>query len=287
MIERYIETVLKNRNDIVEFIYDYRTDRIGDAIGATRLLQYIKDKYDLRIAAMVNKYDGNPEYGFHRGFNLFEWVDFNPPVIYQIEPAMHNRILFNSVSNFSVWHNLGRLQLYPEMHLPERLSNTDFMLPDTFIAMHILNPVGVRDNGYVRRRMLDMQKYEKIALWFIDRGIPVVRLGAKYDSIKRMDSRIIDFTQDDLTLEQSLTILHKSKLFLSGDTGLKLAASAMNIPIIVEIDAFSILCGGLNGCKPHLLSAVPHNIEFSDYLNCLQKHKTVQELIRSNNSIPV
>jgi len=157
--------------------------------------------------------------------------------------------VITSRRDFCVWDDLNLIPT-PKMHRPERLKG----MPESYISLHILQPTkeGERSTSYVKRRALDFDKYSKLCEMLKNDGHKIVRVGASYDSIKKIDG-IIDLSMNDLSLEDTLKIIGWSQMFIGGDTGLKLAASSMGVPCTIEIDDHSKAIGALSGCDTSIV----------------------------------
>ena len=267
----------------VEAVYDMRHDRIGDGIGVIPILKYMQKSLK-KLSVIYDSKTGDIEHSWQGGINLFEWTDFKPYKVYKQPLKLRPTVtIFNSITNMSVWDTLGLNDLYPEMRVPKAFKNVDEFLgikpTDKVITTHVLNAVnvGVRNTYYVTRRVLNMDKYEKIALELCDRGYKVIRLGAYYDKVRLFKEPVIDLTERDLPLEWSFSILARSCLFYGGDTGLKLAGSALGVPIAVEIDpvsksfVYNLKYRSYFGCKPDLLTEIPYNCSFVEHMKLLDK----------------
>jgi ADP-heptose:LPS heptosyltransferase len=260
-----------------EILYDMRHDRIGDAIGASALMDYVVNKYDVKISVVTDKKDRRLEYSWLPGIDLFEWIPFKPYRIYDTSNYSNlSQSLLNKVINFSIWNQLRELNIYPKMKPPERLLKI-FKKPEgKFISLHVINAVGIRCGEYVQRRILSMEKYERIALELCKRGWKVNRLGIAYDAVRSFKEPVIDYTPWNIPLEQSFIHLSHSSLFLGGDTGLKHASSALGIPMLIETDDHSKRDS--NPGRPDLLTDIPYNCSFEEHMNILNNHPIIKEI---------
>jgi hypothetical protein len=265
-----------------EVIYDTHNDRIGDCIGASALLEYFANKYKVKISVIVDKNDPRHEYSWFKGIDIFEWTSFKPYKIY--EPSIVDdttaAIIFDSRARFygdafHIWALLKKFELYPKMSVPKRLLETFEKPEGKFASLHVLNIAGVRSGEYVNNRKMSMEKYERIALELCNKGWKVNRLGIAYDAIRPFKEPVIDYTSQNLPLEQTFLRLSYSSLFLGGDTGLKHAASAFGIPMIIETNEYNIK-HILQG-RPELVTLVPYNCSFEEYMNILNNHPVIKE----------
>jgi hypothetical protein len=260
-----------------EILYDMRHDRIGDAIGATALMDYVVNKYDVKISVVTDKKDRRLEYSWSPGINLFEWTTFKPYRIYDISCYSNlAQSLLNKVINFSIWNQLRDLKIFPKMYPSDRLLNTYKRPEGKFVSLHVINAVGIRSGEYVQRRILSMEKYERIALELCNKGWKVNRLGIPYDAVRPFKEPIIDYTYKNLILEESFMHLFYSSLFLGGDTGLKHASSAFGIPMLIETDEHSKRDS--NPGRPDLLTDISYNCSFEEYMIILNDHPVIKEI---------
>ena len=243
-------------HEIDEVVYNPTHDMLGDLFGAVFVLRWLKDRYPkLRISWYRGKSNTRQGTEWFSNFNVLDWIDLKIHKFYDDIPS--NKLVISSCGDFHVWHDLicisKNLDWYPK--IDKKVSFLD--LPDKYVVLHILQPTdnGDRNGSYVKRRSLDFEKYEKLAYALEADDISVVRIGASYDMVRKIDG-IIDLS-GDLSLDESLRVVSGAAVFIGGDTGLKLVANTMNIPCVVEIDAKSKSIGGLGGCDPKYLKAFP------------------------------
>lgn len=236
-------------NTIDEIVYDPTKDMIGDLFGAVFLLRWLKERYPhLKLSWYLKKENIRFGTDWFSDFDVLSWIPLDLSFSYDMLPE--DKVLFSSMESFSVWYDLMFLQEAIGWTPKMRRKRSFGGLPQEYIVMHILQTTekGTRSESYVKRRALDFDKYERLAHSL---SIPVVRIGASYDMHRKIKG-ILDFT-GDLTLEDSLRVICGAQVFIGGDTGLKLVASAMGIPCVLEIDAVSKKIGGLGGCDPEIV----------------------------------
>jgi hypothetical protein len=271
-----------------ELVYDMRNDRIGDAIGATAILLWLKNITNLKVSVIYDRKENRDlEYNWAGGINLFDWVEFKPYKIYAETPKGKTIISSYEGKDFSIWKTIKLLNLFPKMTCPSYLiEEVKQKYPFDYVCVHILNAIGARNTGYVTRRVLDMEKYSSIIKWLYDAKIKVIRLGARYDAIKRMPY-CDDLSLKDLSLAESLAILSQSILYLGGDTGLTHAASALGIPVIIETDKDGKDLGGLNGIFPFLHTDIPYKTPLINYIKILMLHRSIYPFVKENNDLSI
>lgn len=247
-----------------EIIYDSRHDQIGDLIAATTLFQFITEQnQEARISwirGLCQRGEGETV-RWSRDFNILDWIPFPVHRYYREPENRGDRVTIHSFLRgaFYLWDDMHRLadryKRYPRMHMP-RCVDRMYPLPakQPYAIIHILGTIPERedDHQYTSRRALDFKKYSRVCRSLAE-DIEIVRVGAAYDSPGPI-SGIIDLTTENLMLNETLKVISGASLFIGGDAGLKLAASALGIPIIVEIDDQSRHMGGLEGCRPELLT---------------------------------
>lgn len=247
-----------------EIIYDSRHDQIGDLIAVATLFQFIiEQNQEARISwirGLCQRGEGEMV-RWSRDFNILDWIPL-PVHRYYGEPENRgDRITVHSFLRgaFYLWDDMHRLadryKRYPKMRVPDYVDRM-YPLPvkSSYAVIHILGTIPERDDDhhYTSRRALDFEKYKHVCRNLAE-DIAIVRVGASYDSPGPITG-IIDLTTENLTLNETLKIIGGATLFIGGDAGLKLAASALGVPVIVEIDDQSRHMGGLEGCRPELLT---------------------------------
>lgn len=247
-------------HEIEEVIYNPTHDMLGDLFGAVFILGWLKDRYpNLKVSWYRGKTNTRQGTEWFSSFNVLDWVDLDIYKFYDDLPS--DKLVISSCGDFHVWHDLVCISKnsgwYPKIE--KKFSKLD--LPDSYVVFHILQPMdnGDRNGSYVKRRSLDFEKYETLAHMLVAEGISVVRVGASYDMVRKIDD-IIDLS-GDLTLDESLKVIGGAKVFVGGDTGLKLIANAMEIPCVVEIDDKSKALGGLGGCDLGFLKVFPLKVD--------------------------
>lgn len=242
-----------------ELVYDPSEDRIGDLFGAVFLLKKIKKQNPgMRISWRNTKHNVRDNSEWFEDFNIFDWIDLEVENVYDEVPNELWRNVISSRRSFSVWHDLTNLGLshgwYPKMKRKERPS--DLGLPEKYITLHVIQKTkrGERSTSYVERRKMDLDKYDTLCNKLFKEGIHIVRVGHSSDHVRPIQN-CIDLSAHDLSLDDSLRAIAGSDLFVGGDTGHKLVASAMDIPCIIEIDDHSRRAGGLGGCDPSIVTA--------------------------------
>ena len=245
-----------------EIIYDISNDMIGDLIGSLTILKWIKSQYpEIKISIYKPVSSRRKFTDWYAKLDISKWMDLEIDQIYTSTPK--GKKVFSSIEDFYIWTDLLSLeekQFYPSLksssngHRPE--------LPDKYVVVHILQTTmtGERSTKYVKRRSLDFNKYSEICLNLKRSGYNIVRVGASYDSYKLIPG-IYDYSQDNLSLDDTFNIISHSQLFIGGDTGLKLAASAFGVPIIIEIDKESRSLNAMAGCHPDRTHIFPLGIE--------------------------
>jgi ADP-heptose:LPS heptosyltransferase len=253
----YFVSLFNMKNTKQELVYDPSEDRIGDLFGAVFLLKKLKEqKPHLKISWYNSKRSTRDNSEWLQDFNIFDWVDFEVENFYDKIPRGCKVI--SSRRNFSVWHDLTSLDAsskwYPKMKRKERPKNFD--LPEKYVSLHVLlkTKYGERSTRYVGRREMDLDKYDTLCSMLLQEGIHVVRIGHSSDHGRALKN-CMDLSCHDLSLDTSLRIIAGSDLFIGGDTGHKLVASAMDIPCIIEIDDGSCGAGGLGGCDPSIVTS--------------------------------
>lgn len=264
-----------NVPDDSEIVYDMSKDRIGDAIGALSILEHatkINPKLKMSVLYSAREYE---EYSWINGIDLFAWSEWKPYKVYR-DSVPKSAFLVDSASgcSLSIWNTLSKLKLSPKLRSPVKV---DTPHNEFSVSMHIINAVGVRNQPYVSRRALSMEKYESLGKYLSGNGITVTRLGAEYDRVRDFDSCINDLTSKNLTLHDTFLSLAKSNLFMGGDSGLTHAAAALGIPVITEIDAVSKGALGLAGIPQNLLTEIPYNCNFETHLQLLQNHPLLKD----------
>ena len=244
-------------------IYDPSYDMIGDTLGAAFLLQWIKNKHPEIILQWYNaKTHHRMGDGWFDGFNVFDWVKTDIEVCNQL--SKESKVI-TCRKDFYVWDDLQYLSqyfnYYPKMKRKRLTKKLSELLPKNYVVIHVLQSTqdGERSGKYVKRRALDFDKYSKLCYQLQDKGFNVVRVGAAYDAYDPIDG-ITDLSKSGLSLDESFRVIGSSNLLLCGDVGLKLAASAMDVPCIIEIDDYSKSIGGLGGCDPEIVQNLPLGI---------------------------
>jgi len=262
-----------------EIVYDSRHDQIGDQIGVAAMFQFITQKYPARVSwvrGICNRGEGE-SVRWSRDFNILDWIKFPIHRYYDEPVGDKDRIAMHSYVNgsFYIWDDVKRLadkhKFYPKMVVPEHVDRMYKLPEQPYIVVHVLQRTGKRDDdqGYVSRRALDFEKYASLCRR-LSKNISVVRVGAKYDSIEPI-AGITDLTSEGLLLNETLKIISGASLFMGGDTGLKLAASALGIPVIIEVDDYSKALNGLAGCRPDLLHCFRLGEKLDMLLNTARK----------------
>lgn len=268
-----------------ELIYDSRYDLIGDLIGATTIFEFIRTFYGTKISWIKgkNKRGNEEQTQWYTDFNIFDWINLPIYKYYSEVINDESRVTLNSFvrGQFYIWKDLKKITedfgWYPRLYVPGVIKQKcSLNIQKPYITVHILNNVTEREEhqGYISRRSLDFKKYKNLCLK-LAKSYTVVRLGAGYDRLEGIKG-IIDLTDKDLSLNESFKIISESSLFIGGDTGLKLAASALGIPIIIEVDDLSRKINGLAGCRPDLLRWFKKGIDLETL------YRTAEEIMNFN-----